>query len=85
MYPCGSSVNDYISEKTSLVRYASISEAITVIRTLRAACFMAKTDMKSAFRIIAIHPSDFPLLDMKWDSQFYYDVSLPVGLFSSIV
>ena len=44
---------------------------------------MAKTDIKSAFRIIPIHPSDFPLLGMKLDNQFYYDVSLPMGLFSS--
>ena len=44
---------------------------------------MAKTDIKSAFRIIPIHPSDFPLLGMKWDNQFYYDVCLPMGLSSS--
>ena len=82
-YPCGSSVNDYIPERTSSVRYASISDAITVIKQLGAGCFMAKTDIKSAFRIISIHPSDFPLLGMKWDKQFYYDVCLPMGLSSS--
>ena len=82
-YPCGSSVNDHIPEETSSVRYASISEAITVIKTLGAGCFMAKTDIKSAFRIIPIHPSDFPLLGMKLDNQFYYDVCLPMGLSSS--
>ena len=44
---------------------------------------MAKTDIKSAFRITPIHPSDFPLLGMKWDNQFYFDVCLPMGPFSS--
>ena len=44
---------------------------------------MVKTDIKSAFRIIPIHRSDFPLLGMKWDNQFYYDVCLPMGLSSS--
>ena len=70
-YPYGSSVNDFIPERTSSVRYASISDAIMVIKQLGAGCFMAKTDIKSAFRIIPIHPSDFPLLGMKWDNQFY--------------
>ena len=82
-YPCGSSVNDYIPERTSSVHYASISDAITVIKQLGAGCFMAKTDIKSAFRIIPIDPSDFPLLGMKWDKQFYYDVCLPMGLSSA--
>ena len=54
-----------------------------MIKTLGAGCFMAKTDIKSAFRIIPIHPSDFHLLGMKWDNQFYYDVCLPMGLSSS--
>ena len=74
---------DHIPEETSSVRYAFISEAITVIKTLGAGYFMAKTDIKSAFRIIPIHPSDFPLLGMKLDNQFYYDVCLPMGLSSS--
>ena len=82
-YPCGSSVNDHIPEESSSVCHATISEAITVIKTLGAGCFMAKTDIKSAFRIIPIHLSDFPLLGMKWDNQFYYDVCLPMGLSSS--
>ena len=76
-------MNDYIPERTSSVHYTSISDAITVIKQLGAGCFMAKTDIKSAFRIIAIHRSDFPLLGMKWDNQFYYDVCLPMGLSSS--
>ena len=75
-------LNDYISEKTSSFRYVSILEAITVIRTF-AACFVAETDIKSAFRIITIPPSDFPLLDMKCDRQLHNDVCLPMGLFCS--
>ena len=37
-----------------------LSDAISVIKQAGASCFMAKTDVKSAFRIIPIHPSDFP-------------------------
>lgn len=44
---------------------------------------MAKTDVKSAFRIIPIHPVDFQLLGMKWDDLYYYDTALPMGCSTS--
>ena len=44
---------------------------------------MAKTDIKSAFRIIPIHPSDYSLLGMKWQGRYYFDRCLPMGCSSS--
>ena len=46
---------------------------------------MAKTDIKSAFRIIIpIHPADlYSLLGMKWDHMYYFDRCLAMGLRSS--
>jgi len=41
---------------------------------------MAKTDIKSAFRIIPIHPADYSLLGMKWDHLYYFDRCLAMGL-----
>lgn len=64
-YPQGSSVNDCIPDDCSSVRYASINDGISVIKQTGAGCFMAKTDIKSAFRIIPIHPNDYSLLGMK--------------------
>ena len=46
-------------------------------------CFLAKTNIKSAFRIIPIHPNDYPLLGMKWRGRFYYDRCIPMGCSSS--
>ena len=46
-------------------------------------CFLAKTGINSAFRIVPIQPSDFPLLGMKWDNQFYFDVCPAMGMSSS--
>ena len=40
---------------------------------------MAKTDIDKAFRILQIYPSDYELLCMKIENQFYYDKALPVG------
>lgn len=82
-YPNGSSVNDSIPEECSSVRYASIDDAIFVIKQTGAGCFMAKTDIKSAFRIIPIHPSDYSLLGMKWQGRYYFDRCLPMGCSSS--
>ena len=44
---------------------------------------MVKTDVKSAFRIIPIHPNDYPLLGMKWENLYYFDRCLPMGCSSS--
>ena len=44
---------------------------------------MAKTDMKSAFRIIHIHPADYPLLCIHWNDLYYFDRILAMGLSSS--
>ena len=82
-YPPGSSVNDFIPEDCSSVHYASINDAISVIKRKGAGCFMAKTDAKSAFRIIPIHPNDFALLGMKWQNSYYFDRCLPMGCSSS--
>ena len=70
-YQRGSSVNEYIPQEFSSVKYAYINDAISVIKSLGSRCFMAKTDIKSAFCIIPVHPKDHPLLGMKWDSQYF--------------
>ena len=44
---------------------------------------MAKTDVKSAFRIIPIHRADYFLLGLKWDNTYYFDRCLAMGLSSS--
>ena len=44
---------------------------------------LAKTDVRSAFRIIPVHPSDRPLLGLQWRGQWYYDRCLAMGCSSS--
>ena len=44
---------------------------------------MAKTDLKSAFRLMPIHPEDWNLLGIYWQSQYYIDLYLPFGLRSA--
>lgn len=44
---------------------------------------MAKTDVKSAFRIIPIHPAHYPLLGIRWNNTYNFDRALAMGLSSS--
>ena len=41
---------------------------------------LAKIDIKSAYRVVTIHPSDRPLVGMKWREQIYVDGALRFGL-----
>ena len=41
---------------------------------------MSKFDLKNAFRLIPVRPSDWNLLEMQWRGKFYIDTFLPFGL-----
>ena len=82
-YPHENSVNSRIPVDFSSVLYASIQDAIVFVKRLGVGCYLVKTDIKSAFRIIPIHPEDYPLLGMKWRGNYYFDRCLPMGCRSS--
>ena len=82
-FPTGFSVNDGISSDHTSVKYATIDEAIQLIKSAGPGCFLAKTDVKNAFRIIPIHPDDYGLLGMQWRGLYYYDRCMPMGCSSS--
>ena len=44
---------------------------------------LAKFDIKSAYRIILVHPENRPLLGMRWRGALYVDSALPFGLRSA--
>ena len=45
--------------------------------------YTAKTYLKSAFRLIPIHPGDWHLMGIYWQSQYYVDLYLPFCLRSA--
>ena len=61
-FPSGASVNDGIAPEHTSVSYARVDDAVTMIKRLGRGSFLAKTDIKSAFRIIPIRPCDYDLL-----------------------
>ena len=82
-FPQGSSLNDGISSEFTSVSYATVEDAIHTIRTVGHSCFMAKTDIKNAFRIIPMQPQDYNLLGICWRGFYYYDHCMPMGCSSS--
>ena len=55
-FPRGASLNDGIPTAHTSVSYANIEDAIRFIKQVGPGCFLAKTDIKNAFRIIPIRP-----------------------------
>ena len=82
-FPKGSSVNDGIPPEHTSFHYATMDGAIKLIKSAGPGCFLAKTDIKNAFRIIPIYPNDYGLLGMQWRGLYYYDRCVPMGCFSS--
>ena len=82
-FPFGASVNDFIPQEFCSVHYAKVDDAIRFIKRLGRGCTLAKTDVRSAFRIIPIHPLDYHLLGMQWEGNYYVDRCLPMGCASS--
>ena len=56
---------------------------LVLIKQLGCGCYLAKTDIKSAFRILPVHRDDYMLLGFSWKENFYYDLCVPMGCASS--
>ena len=81
--PEGHSVNDGIPKPAFTVQYVSVDAFIEGIMTLGRGTLMAKFDVATAYRNVAIHPEDRPLLGMRWRGQYFVDMVLPFGLRSA--
>ena len=85
-YPKGSSesLNACIPIEDCTLQYIRINDAIiSLVLEHGPGCFMTKTDIQSAFRIIPVHPEDWELLGMAWKDHYYFDKALPFGLQSA--
>jgi hypothetical protein len=78
--PQGHSVNDGISRDLCSFRYTSVREAATHIR---GGAFMAKIDLKSAYRMVPVHSGDQHLLGLNRRGTTYINSALPFGLRSA--
>ena len=74
------SINSSIPIEDFSLQYITIDNAVKGILSLGQGCFLAKTDIESAFRLIPLRPSDYELFGMYWEGSYYYDKFLPFGL-----
>ena len=81
--PEGSSVNDGIDPERCSLSYMKVDDAARAIERMGRGVKMAKVDIKSAYRMIPIHPEDRSLLGMLWEGALYVDTALPFGLRSA--
>ena len=81
--PDGHSVNDGIPKAPFSIQYVTVDAFINGIMARGHGTSLAKFDVASAYRNVAIHPLDRPLLGMKWREQYYVDMALPFGLRSA--
>jgi len=60
-----------------------VDDAVQIILALGKGTAMAKIDIKSAYRIVPVHPADRRMLGMVWRDKVYVDTVLPFGLRSA--
>ena len=78
-HPDGLSVNDGISSALCSLSYASIDKAADIVLRLGRNTQLAKLDIRSAYRIVPVHPEDRWLLGMSWRGKVYINTVLPFG------
>ena len=81
--PHGSSVNDAIDPDLFSLQYIKFDDVVAMVTKLGRGALMAKFDVQSAYRNVAVLPSQRYLLGMKWRSKFFVDLVLPFGLRSA--
>ena len=82
-HPKGHSVNDGIPKPLCSLQYVTIDEAVKGIIQFGRGALLAKIDIRSAFRLLPVHPADRHMLGMRWNGGVYIDTCLPFGLRSA--
>ena len=77
------SVNDGIDPALCSLSYTRVEQVAQAVLELGPGAQLAKIDVKSAYRVIPVHPDDRPLLGMSWENHVYVDAALPFGLRSA--
>lgn len=81
--PSGESINDGIRPELCSLSYVSVDDAARAVVAMGRGARLAKVDIKSAYRLVPVHPEDRLLLGMAWDGQVFVDSVLPFGLRSA--
>ena len=87
-YPVGDSVNDkipkdsYLGEECQL-RYPTVDALVALVKKKGKGCALMKRDLRRAYKQILVDPGDWPYLGLSWNGEFFFDMTMPMGLRSS--
>lgn len=86
-WPPGDSVNDCIDKDEFSMSYVTVHDALKLVAKYDTP-WLAKTDLKSAYLSVAVHPEDRPLLGFSWEDSsgtllYFQMAALPFGLKSA--
>ena len=76
-----SSVNASITE--FYVKLDAFDRAVEAMHDSGKGCLMSKIDIEAAYRCIPVRPLDWPLLGLKWNEFFYFDIVMQFGIASA--
>ena len=65
-YPEGQSINDGIGWEYCSLECTTMDKVVAKATALGLGALLAKIDIKSAYRLIPVHPYDRPLLGFRW-------------------
>ena len=77
------SVNSIIPPEPFSLFYSSIEHAIKLIKLAGQGAWLSKAVITDAFKMVPIHPSQWHLFGLKWESKLYFAVRLTFGCRSS--
>ena len=82
-YPPGGSVNDGVDPRLCSLQYTTVEKVAAAAQRLGPGALLAELDIRSAYRLVPVHPDDRPLLGITWRGEVFVDGMLPFGLRSA--
>ena len=73
-YPDGASVNDRVSKELCSLQYIKIDHVAEAAIQHGRGAELGKIDIKNAYRVVPVHPSDCPLLGMRLEGKEYVNL-----------
>ena len=83
--PKGQSINDSIPKELCSLQYITIDHALNLITSIGQGTQLEKINIKRAFRLLPVHPTDKHLLVMQWCQELFIDMCLPFRLRSAFL
>ena len=83
VFPEGASINDGIDPQLCSLQYTSVERVARAAQSLGKGTLLAKLDIKSAYRVIPVHPDDCCLLGFEWQGAHFIDGMRLFGLRSA--